>query len=104
MLLYDRLRQLRMGAVLVCLLVVDHQVAGDPQQPGDERYATRLVTRDGLERFEEGLCGYVFRQLLIAGEEVGVAVDSERVTFIQKAKGLTIATFGAHDELVLIGL
>jgi hypothetical protein len=91
--------------VLGGLLVVDGEVAGDSEEPGDERYAAVLVARYGLEGVEEGLFGEIFGEKGVAGEEEGVLEDSGSVAFVEAAKRVAFACGGERDKfLFLIGL
>jgi hypothetical protein len=49
-----------MVVVLGSLPVVNGEVAGDAEEPGNEGYAPGLIARNGLEGIEEGLFGEVF--------------------------------------------
>ena len=100
----ERLRELCVVTVLLRLLVVDRQVSGDPQQPGDERYAALLVARDRLQRLQERLRGQAFGKHRIPRKEIGVTEDTQGVLLIDLPERFPVPPGRSLYERAKVGL
>lgn len=78
------------GAVLADLFVVDGEVVGDAEEPGEEGDAAVFVAVNRFEGVEEGLGGDVLGRVGVVRQVVGVAEDLEDVALVEGAKRLAV--------------
>ena len=77
---------------------VDHQVMGDPVEPGGEWHPLQPVPRQGIDHLEEHLPREIFRVGLVADPYIDVAVDRVNMALIDLGEGSRLQCFGPLEQ------
>lgn len=78
--------------------LVNHQVGGDPAEPGEERFPLKPVLWKGMDSLDEGLCGDIFGISGASTTKESMAEDATVVAPVELCKGSGISGKGSLDQ------